>query len=117
MRPDIGRVLVNLINNAYYAACEQAQQSISGYEPKVSLATRTKGGSVEICVADNGSGIPEKIIDKIFQPFFSTKPAGKGTGLGLSLAYDIVKAHGGEIKVETGEGEGSVFIVSIPNTG
>ena len=72
------------------------------------------GGKIEVRVSDNGSGIPQKIFDKIFQPFFTTKPTGQGTGLGLSLSYDIVKAHGGELKVETKEGEGSTFIIQIP---
>ena len=72
------------------------------------------GDKVEIKIADNGNGIPQAIIDKIFQPFFTTKPSGSGTGLGLSLSYDIVKAHGGELKVETKEGEGSAFIIQIP---
>ena len=70
---------------------------------------------VEISVKDNGNGIPQKILDKIFQPFFTTKPTGQGTGLGLVLSYDIVKAHGGELKVETKEGEGSEFIIQLPN--
>jgi signal transduction histidine kinase len=69
---------------------------------------------VEIRVVDNGNGIPQNIIDKIFQPFFTTKPTGQGTGLGLSLSYDIIKAHGGEIKVETKEYEGSEFIIQLP---
>jgi signal transduction histidine kinase len=84
------------------------------YEPTVSVSTRRNNGKVEIKVADNGNGIPQKVLDKIFQPFFTTKPTGQGTGLGLSLAYDIVKAHGGELKVETKEGEGSEFIIQLP---
>jgi signal transduction histidine kinase len=110
---DIGRVLVNLYNNSFYAVKEKAQQSPNGYEPQVSVTTKKTNGMVQITVKDNGNGIPENIRQKIFQPFFTTKPTGQGTGLGLSLAYDIIKAHGGEIQVETKEGEGSEFIVTI----
>ena len=111
---DIGRVILNLINNAFYAVDEKMKQNISGYEPTVLVGTRKNNGKVEIKVADNGNGIPQKALDKIFQPFFTTKPTGQGTGLGLSLSYDIVKAHGGELKVETKEGEGSEFIIQLP---
>jgi two-component system NtrC family sensor kinase len=111
---DIGRAIVNLVNNALYAVSEKAKQNIAGYEPTVTVATRKVNDKLEVRVADNGNGIPEKILDKILQPFFTTKPTGQGTGLGLSLAYDIVKAHGGEIKVETKEGEGSEFIIQLP---
>ena len=111
---DIGRAILNLINNAFYAVIEKAKQNIAGYEPTVTVTTRKLNDKVELHVTDNGSGIPQKILDKIFQPFFTTKPTGQGTGLGLSLAYDIVKAHSGEIKVETKEGEGSEFIVQLP---
>jgi len=111
---DIGRVILNLINNAFYAVDEKKKQVGNGYEPTVSIITKKINGKVEIRVADNGNGIPKKILDKIFQPFFTTKPTGQGTGLGLSLSYDIVKAHGGDIKVETKEGEGGQFIISIP---
>ena len=83
------------------------------YEPTISVSTKNVGDTIKIGVADNGKGIPQKIIDKIFQPFFTTKPTGQGTGLGLSLAYDIVKAHGGELKVETREGEETTFIVTL----
>ena len=85
----------------------------NGYEPIVSVSTTRNNATVEIRVADNGNGIPQKILDKIFQPFFTTKPTGEGTGLGLSLSYDIIKAHGGEIKVETKEGEGSEFVIRL----
>jgi len=103
-----------LINNAFYAVGEK--QKIEGirYEPTIAVSTKKLNGKVEIKVNDNGNGIPQKVLDKIFQPFFTTKPTGQGTGLGLSLAYDIVKAHGGEIKVETKEGEGSQFIIQMP---
>ena len=118
---DIGRVILNLITNAFYAVNEKKQFNIDNYEPTVSVSTKRSGTNVEIKVADNGNGIPSSIKDKIFQPFFTTKPTGQGTGLGLSLAYDIVKAHGGELKVETKEAEdqlgietGSTFIISLP---
>jgi len=110
---DIGRVVLNLINNAFYAVSEKQKLNIAGYEPTVTVSTKKIIGKVEIRVKDNGNGIPQKVVDKIFQPFFTTKPTGQGTGLGLSLSYDIVKAHGGEIKVETKEGEGSEFIITL----
>jgi signal transduction histidine kinase len=112
---DIGRVILNLINNAFYAVDEKKKQNGNGYEPTVSVSTKKINGKVEIRVKDNGNGIPQKVLDKIFQPFFTTKPTGQGTGLGLSLSYDIVKAHGEELKVETKEGEGSEFIIQLPN--
>jgi len=114
---DIGRVLLNLINNAFYAVSEKAKRNIPGYEPTVTVATKKLGesGKVEVKVKDNGIGVPESIKDKIFQPFFTTKPAGQGTGLGLSLSYDIVKAQGGDIRLEAREREGSEFIIQLPN--
>jgi two-component system NtrC family sensor kinase len=111
---DIGRVLLNLYSNAFCAVNEKKKTAGSGYEPTVSVSTKKDGGKVFISVKDNGNGIPQKAINKIFQPFFTTKPTGQGTGLGLSLSYDIVKAHGGEIKVETKEGEGSEFEIQLP---
>jgi len=112
---DIGRVLFNLINNAFYAVNEKQKQNIQGYEPTVTITTLKGNGRIEIKVKDNGNGIRQKILDKIFQPFFTTKPTGQGTGLGLSLAYDIVtKGHGGELKVETKEGEESEFVIQLP---
>jgi signal transduction histidine kinase len=114
---DIGRVLLNLFNNAFYAVNEQKNQSSVSYQPTVFVCTQKCDGKVQITVRDNGNGIPQKIIDKIFQPFFTTKPTGEGTGLGLSLSYDIIKAHGGEIKVESKEGEGSEFVIQLPVTG
>jgi two-component system, NtrC family, sensor kinase len=123
---DIGRVILNLITNAFYVVNEKSKQNNAGYEPTVSIATssiqppefipqKAGGGRVvQIKVSDNGGGIPQKILDKIFQPFFTTKPTGQGTGLGLSLSYDIVKAHGGELRVETKEGEGTEFIILLP---
>jgi two-component system NtrC family sensor kinase len=111
---DIGRVLLNLFNNAFYAISERQKVEGEGYEPTVSVSTKKEDGKVFISVKDNGNGITQKVLDKIFQPFFTTKPTGQGTGLGLSLSYDIIKAHGGEIKVETKEGEGSSFVINIP---
>jgi signal transduction histidine kinase len=118
---DIGRVLLNLFNNAFYAVSEK-QKAKGGmlnaesnkYEPTVSVSTKKMNEKVQICIKDNGSGIPQNLIDKIFQPFFTTKPTGEGTGLGLSLSYDIIKAHGGELKVETEEGKFTEFIIELP---
>jgi signal transduction histidine kinase len=119
---DIGRVVLNLINNAFYAVDEKKKQDNNarpdnlvgrGYEPTVSVSTKNTNGKVEIKVSDNGNGIPQRVLDKIFQPFFTTKPTGQGTGLGLSLSYDIVKAQGGELKVATKEGEGSEFSILL----
>jgi signal transduction histidine kinase len=112
---DIGRVLLNLYNNAFYAVFEKEKQTPEGYEPAVSVNTCKTGHNLEIRIRDNGNGIPEKILGKIFQPFFTTKPAGQGTGLGLSLSYDIIKAHGGEIKVDSKEGGFSEFKILLPN--
>ena len=122
---DIGRVLLNLYNNAFYAASLPSPEKIGidaggfkdpdyVHKPAVWVSTKNLGAQVEIKVRDNGPGIPQKILDKIFQPFFTTKPTGQGTGLGLSLSYDIIKAHSGELKVETKEDEGSTFIIQIP---
>jgi signal transduction histidine kinase len=111
---DIGRVILNLINNAFYAVSEKKKRNENGYEPVVTISTTRSGDAVEIRISDNGTGISQKNLSKIFQPFFTTKPTGQGTGLGLSLAYDIVKAHGGELKVETKEDEGSSFIINLP---
>ena len=127
---DIGRVILNLLNNAFYAV-QQKQKEVASqemtsfekmsslYKPTVTIGTKKIGDKpgnyrVEIKVTDNGNGIPPKVLDKIFQPFFTTKPTGQGTGLGLSLSYDIIKAHGGEIKVESRENEGSYFIINLP---
>ncbi len=110
---DIGRVILNLITNAFYTVTEKKKQNGTGYEPTVTVSTKKINDKVEVRVRDNGNGIPQKVMDKIFQPFFTTKPTGQGTGLGLSLSYDIVKAHGGELKVETKEGEGSEFIILL----
>ena len=118
---DIGRVILNIINNAFYAVSEKLKTERTtlnadgkSYEPTVPVTTKKLNDKIEIQVTDNGNGIPKKIVDKIFQPFFTTKPTGQGTGLGLSLSYDIVKAHGGEIKVNTKEAEGTEFIIVLP---
>ena len=120
---DIGRVILNLITNAFYAVSSpKSPKGDLPYEPTVTIKTKSikpplgglGAGKVEISVSDNGPGIPDTIKDKIFQPFFTTKPTGQGTGLGLSLSYDIIKAHGGDIKVSTKEGEGTEFIIQLP---
>ena len=112
---DIGRVVLNLINNAFYAVSERQREQPQGYIPAVVVRTCRSAKGVEITVRDNGNGIPEAIREKIFQPFFTTKPAGQGTGLGLSLSYDIVtKGHGGSLRVESAPGEGTTFIIALP---
>jgi C4-dicarboxylate-specific signal transduction histidine kinase len=104
---DIGRVILNLITNAFYAVTES-------YEPTVSVSTKKIGDKAEVRVRDNGNGVPHEVLEKIFQPFFTTKPTGEGTGLGLSLSYDIIKAHHGDLKVETKEGQFAEFIIQLP---
>jgi len=112
---EMGRVILNLINNAFYAVREKKKLNIPGYEPAVSISTKKKGKKIEIVIMDNGTGIPAHVLPKIFQPFFTTKPAGEGTGLGLSISYDIVTTvHGGELLAETKEGEYTSFIIRIP---
>ncbi len=112
---DIGRVILNLLTNAFYVVDEKKKSGIVNFEPTVSISTKKFADKVEIRVSDNGNGITQKVLDKIFQPFFTTKPAGQGTGLGLSLSYEIItKGHGGELKVESREGEGSTFIFTLP---
>ena len=115
---DIGRVVLNLITNAFYA-CNQKKKTLvdseaKAFQPTVKVSTKNLKNKIEISVEDNGNGIPKDMIGKIFQPFFTTKPTGEGTGLGLSLSYDIVKAHSGEIRVESEQGEGTTFIISLP---
>jgi len=121
---------LNLYNNAFYAVSErsknpegfgqleargpQPEANSEPYVPQVTIVTKKLNDKIEITVSDNGNGIPKNIVDKIFQPFFTTKPTGEGTGLGLSLSYDIIKAHSGEISVETTEGEGTTFIIQLP---
>ncbi|MGB5667338.1 MAG: ATP-binding protein [Maribacter sp.] len=119
---DMGRVILNLITNAFYACTERSRSAVNerknldqkGYEPTVTVTTKKEGDKALISITDNGNGIPNKVLDKIFQPFFTTKPTGQGTGLGLSLSYDIVKAHGGELTVETTEGKGTTFTIKLP---
>ena len=111
---EIGRVIINLVSNAFYAIVAKSKEAGDDFSPAVSVSTKKTNDHVEIKVTDNGGGIPQDIVDKIFQPFFTTKPTGQGTGLGLSLAYDIVKAHGGELKVGTNQKEGAEFIVQLP---
>ncbi|HMG66849.1 MAG TPA: ATP-binding protein, partial [Chitinophagaceae bacterium] len=111
---DIGRVILNLLTNAFYAVNEKKKLNIPGYEPTVSIITKKEGDRVLIIVKDNGNGIPPKVLDKIFQPFFTTKPTGQGTGLGLSISFDIIKTQGGELTVETKEGEGATFVIHLP---
>ena len=106
--------MLNLINNAFYAVDDKKKSGVEGYEPTGSISIKKSGSKAEIRVTDNGNGIYQKVLDKIFQPFITSKPTGQGTGLGLSLSYNIVKAHGGEIKVETKEGEGTEFIIKLP---
>ncbi|MBX9735274.1 MAG: hypothetical protein K2X37_14560, partial [Chitinophagaceae bacterium] len=134
---DMGRVVLNLINNAFFAVSQRQNvgtserqerqsserrnvgaswplRSDEEYTPMVIVSTRKKEDTIEITVSDNGTGIPNEIKEKIFQPFFTTKPTGQGTGLGLSLSYDIVKAHGGELRVESEQGKGTTFKIEIP---
>ena len=109
-------MILNLITNAFYA-CNERKNSTkdAGYKPTVSVSTKKETNNIIISVKDNGNGIPKHVVEKIFQPFFTTKPTGEGTGLGLSMSYDIVtKGHGGELKVETVAGEGSTFIIRLP---
>jgi two-component system, NtrC family, sensor kinase len=122
-----GRVILNLVNNAFYAVNEKNKlylkdptayfkaTGLANYEPTVSITTTKFSGKIQIIVKDNGTGIPQKVIDKIFQPFFTTKPTGEGTGLGLGLSYDIITTgHSGTLETETKEGEGTSFIITIP---
>jgi signal transduction histidine kinase len=111
---EIGRVLLNLINNAFYAVDKKAKAEVDGYKPKVTVRLKKLNVHIEIDVEDNGYGIPANIKDKIFQPFFTTKPTGEGTGLGLSLSYDIIMAHSGALNVETIEEEGTKFTIILP---
>jgi signal transduction histidine kinase len=120
---DIGRVLLNLINNAFQACADRSVSAVSemtslkamsSIESKVKVSTKNLGDKVEINISDNGPGIPDEIKDKIFQPFFTTKPTGQGTGLGLSLSYDIIKAHGGTIEVKENSPQGTIFCLNLP---
>ena len=117
MKVDVMRVLFNILSNAFYAVYQKGSSEIkteSDYQAKVILKTRKIQDGIEISIADNGTGIPQDVLEKIFQPFFTTKPAGVGTGLGLSLSNDIIKAHGGKISVETEENKGSRFVITFP---
>jgi len=111
---DIGRVILNLITNAFYIVDKKKKSGIENYEPTVTVNSKKRGENIEICVTDNGNGIPEKILNKIFEPFFTTKPTGEGTGLGLSLSYDIIKAHGGTLKVKSETPKGTTFTINLP---
>ena len=104
-----------MINNAFYAVSKKAKENQNGYKPEVVISTKSKAKYIEISIKDNADGIPSKLKEKIFQPFFTTKPSGEGTGLGLSLSYDIItKGHGGKLKVDTEEGRGTEFIIELP---
>jgi signal transduction histidine kinase len=113
---ELGRVILNLLNNAFQATADRKQTTTdTTYQPVINVATRKDQSKLILIVSDNGNGIPDRIRDKIFQPFFTTKPTGQGTGLGLSLSYDIIrKGHNGEIRVETKDGEGTKFIIELP---
>ena len=115
---DIGRVILNLITNAFHACIERNKEAKgkgdSDYKPTVWVSTKRIGNTVEVAIRDNGNGVPDRVKDKIFQPFFTTKPSGEGTGLGLSLSYDIVKTHGGELRLDTKQGEGTTFTITLP---
>ncbi|RYF97253.1 MAG: GHKL domain-containing protein, partial [Chitinophagaceae bacterium] len=112
---DLGRVIMNLLTNAFYAVKEKKEQQPDGYEPTVWLKTIKKENEVLISIKDNGNGIPAEIIEKIFQPFFTTKPTGQGTGLGLSMSYDIVqKGHGGSLSVASTPGKETIFTIVLP---
>jgi len=112
---NISRVFLNIFNNACYSVNEKSKEKKDSYNPILSVTTKNLGEKIEIRIKDNGKGIPQEILDKVFNPFFTTKPAGKGTGLGLSLSYDIVvQEHGGDMKVDSAVGEYAEFIITIP---
>lgn len=111
---DISRLLINVLDNAFYATVQKRQKAGAGFIPRIHVRTRRQGDTVELCVRDNGSGIPDHVREKLFLPFFTTKPAGVGTGLGLSLAHDIVQEHHGEIRVDSAPGEYTEFIITLP---
>ncbi len=111
---DLGRVLLNLLSHAFYAVEEKRKRVYHGFEPEVTVSAKRQNGTVQISIRDNGTGIPPKAVEKIFQTFFTTKPTGEGTGLGLSLSYDInTKGHGGSLQVETKEGKGNTFTILL----
>ena len=118
IRQDIGRVLLNLINNAFYAVAEKSQKAGGEYNPQINVVTQSSKNEIIIIIKDNGTGIPDEIKDKIFQPFFTTKAAGEGTGLGLSMSHEIItQGHGGTIEVESNEGYGTFFEIKLPIKG
>jgi signal transduction histidine kinase len=110
---DVGRVLMNLYNNAFYSMEEKRKKNITGYEPAINVSTKSEGEKIKIIIRDNGMGISKKYINKVLQPFFTTKPTGVGTGLGLSLSYDIIKAYGGDMTVDSVEGEYATFTIEL----
>lgn len=110
---DVGRVLMNIYNNAFYSMEEKRKKNIPNYEPELIVSTQSEGEKIRITIRDNGMGIPKKYINKVLQPFFTTKPTGVGTGLGLSLSYDIIKAYGGDLIVDSVEGEYAVFTIEL----
>ncbi|MES2649193.1 MAG: ATP-binding protein [Bacteroidota bacterium] len=115
VRQDIGRVLLNFFNNAFFAIAEKKTQIPEGYEPTLTVSTKKQEESVLLTISDNGNGIPDSVREKIFQPFFTTKPSGKGTGLGLSISYEIItKIHGGKISIDSKEGEYTKFLIELP---
>ena len=112
---ELGRVILNLLTNAFYAVDQKKKEGIPEYEPTVKIGTKKTKKGIEITVSDNGNGIPESVREKIFQPFFTTKPTGEGTGLGLSMSYDIItKGHGGDLKVQSENGKGTTFTIHLP---
>ena len=115
MPQDVSRVLLNVFTNAFYAVQQRSQHAPPGYQPEVQVCTQREAGHLKIQIRDNGTGVPAAIRQKVFQPFFTTKPTGQGTGLGLSLSYDIItKGHGGTLTVESQEGQGTTFFVGLP---
>ena len=112
---ELGRVLINLLNNAFDAVTDRARMAGAGYEPTVRIATRRTASGVEVRVEDNGTGIPEAVLARVFEPFYTTKPAGQGTGLGLSMSHDIIEqGHGGTLRAESVEGQGTTFVIALP---
>jgi signal transduction histidine kinase len=115
VQEDISRVLINIINNAVYAVMQKKKKAGEGYTPTVSITTSLQDSYAKVAISDNGIGIPQQVFDKIFQPFFTTKPTGEGTGLGLSMSYDIItKGHGGKLEVTSEDGEGATFTILLP---
>jgi signal transduction histidine kinase len=111
---DIGRVLLNLMTNAFYAVAEKSRSATAPYQPQVSVSTKKNDNEAVITIEDNGTGISNATLEKIFQPFFTTKPTGEGTGLGLSISYDIIKAHSGDIRATSADGQGTTFVITLP---